>query len=186
MSNLPLRFATGKSVQLHDNGLKAGSLIEQSIANLTKEQAQNLMMEAGKTRLDLEKKALQQDLDYEAGSKDIEAHLDTVHRLPRGELRHDVRSNINTGSGHMTIESSSRGPCFVATTAYGDRNHPDVVLLRKFRDEVLVNSSAGRRFIDWYWRAGPYLARGISHSPRLRYCSRWLISCLVFLTRKHF
>jgi hypothetical protein len=56
MSNLPLRFGTGKSVQLHDNGLRAGSLIEQSIANLTREQAQNLMVEAGKARLDLKKK----------------------------------------------------------------------------------------------------------------------------------
>jgi hypothetical protein len=185
MSNLPLRFGTGKSVQLHDNGLRAGSLIEQSIANLTREQAQNLMVEAGKARLDLEKKALQQDLDYEAGSKDIELHLDTVHRLPRGELRHDVRSSIKTGSGQMTIESSSRGPCFVATTAYGDKNHPDLVLLRKFRDEVLTRNWAGRSFIDWYWRTGPYLAHGISHSPQLRSGSRWLISCIVSLIRKH-
>jgi len=181
MSNLPLRLGTGKSVQLHDNGLRAGSLIEQSIANLTKEQAQDLMVEAGKIRLDLERKALQQDLDYEAGTKDIENHLGIVHRLPKGGV-HRTESYIKTGAGHVTIRSG----CFVATVAYGDRNHPDVVLLRKFRDEVLTRSSAGRSFIDWYWRAGPYLARGISHSPRLRYCSRWLISCLVSLIRKHF
>jgi hypothetical protein len=43
-----------------------------------------------------------------------------------------------------------RSGCFVATTAYDDRNHPDVVLLSKFRDEVLTRSSAGRSFIDWY------------------------------------
>ena len=39
---------------------------------------------------------------------------------------------------------ASGGACFVATAAYGDSHHPDVVALRKFRDKHLVRTAAGR------------------------------------------
>jgi len=182
MSNLPSRLGTGKSVQLHDNGLRAGSLLKQLPHFLSSEQIQILAARATEENIRLEGKAEELDLEYRAVTRAIEEHIDTVHRLPGGQI-HCTTTSINTGSRNMTIKS---GACFVATTAYGDRNHPDVVLLRKFRDEVLTRSSAGRSFIDWYWRTGPYLARGISHSPHLRSGSRWLISCLVSLIRKHF
>lgn len=55
--------------------------------------------------------------------------------------------------------STAGGSCFVATAAYGDRRHPDVVTLRRFRDQVLVRYSAGRAFIRFYWLVGPQLAR---------------------------
>jgi hypothetical protein len=45
MSNSPSRLGTGKSVQLHDNGLRAGSLLEQLPAYLTSEQVQKLAAE---------------------------------------------------------------------------------------------------------------------------------------------
>ena len=53
------------------------------------------------------------------------------------------------------------GSCFVATAAYGDRLHPDVVTLRRLRDEILVRSRAGRGFIRLYWIIGPRLARHV-------------------------
>ena len=58
-------------------------------------------------------------------------------------------------------DSGKGGGCFVATAAYGTRNHPDVVDLRAFRDEVLVRSAAGRAFVRTYWVVGPKLARVI-------------------------
>ena len=55
--------------------------------------------------------------------------------------------------------STAGGACFVATAAYGDRLHPDVVTLRRFRHQVLVHYPAGRAFIRLYWLVGPQLAR---------------------------
>lgn len=55
--------------------------------------------------------------------------------------------------------STAGGSCFVATAAYGDRLHPDVVTLRRFRDQVLVRYPAGRAFIRFYWIVGPQLAK---------------------------
>lgn len=55
--------------------------------------------------------------------------------------------------------STAGGSCFVATAAYGDRLHPNVVTLRRFRDQVLVRYRAGRAFIHLYWLVGPQLAK---------------------------
>ncbi len=56
-------------------------------------------------------------------------------------------------------ESGTGGACFVATAAYGDRLHPDVVALRRFRDHHLVRFRAGRAFVRFYWVVGPVLAK---------------------------
>jgi hypothetical protein len=50
------------------------------------------------------------------------------------------------------------GYCFVATAAYGDYNHPFVLVLRDFRDHTLAKFGAGRDFIAWYYRNSPPLA----------------------------
>jgi len=50
------------------------------------------------------------------------------------------------------------GACFIATAVYGDYDHPQVRELRSFRDQVLMRSTAGRRFVRWYYRVGPGMA----------------------------
>lgn len=55
--------------------------------------------------------------------------------------------------------------CFVATASYRDGRAAGVMLLRLFRDQVLVESSAGRSFIGWYYTNGPIAANWlIEHS----------------------
>lgn len=56
-------------------------------------------------------------------------------------------------------DDGSGGACFVATAAYGDRMHPDVVALRAFRDNHLCKTAFGRAFIKVYWTIGPELAK---------------------------
>ena len=58
-------------------------------------------------------------------------------------------------------QGASGGACFVATAAYGDRMHPDVVTLRRYRDRVLVKYPTGRAFIRLYWRVGPVMAKRV-------------------------
>lgn len=62
--------------------------------------------------------------------------------------------------------SSSDSACFVATAAYGDRMHPDVVALRAYRDQTLSHYAAGRMFIKFYWIVGPKMAK-LVHPERL-------------------
>ena len=55
--------------------------------------------------------------------------------------------------------------CFVATACFGDEQHPTVLGLRRFRDQVLQKKSLGRSFIAWYYRNGPGLANTLDYIP---------------------
>jgi hypothetical protein len=81
-------------------------------------------------------------------------------------------------------ESSSGGGCFVATAAYGDRKHPDVMDLRRFRDEILVGSRAGRGFIRAYRVLGPKMAGLVSHDGVSGLAARALISPMARIAGK--
>lgn len=171
------------AVQLRDNGLKAGSLIEQSISRLNEQQVQNLMAKASEEALRLEVKNREQNLDYIVGKKVAEDHIDTFNMLERNgrTTRQIVISDIKTGAGNMRIESKSGATCFVASVAYEDPNHPDVMFLRWYRDAILMKYFIGRIFIAWYWMVGPKLAKIVASSMYLRKISRFILSKIVEL-----
>lgn len=49
--------------------------------------------------------------------------------------------------------------CYIATMAYGDYDHPQVLLLRKYRDDVLMQSFVGRMFVRTYYFISPKLVK---------------------------
>jgi hypothetical protein len=74
------------------------------------------------------------------------------------------------GGGH-----ADGGHCFVATAAFGDYDHPQVVLLRAFRDRVLAESAIGRSVIAFYYQASPPLAAWIARSDLRRSIAQLLL-----------
>jgi hypothetical protein len=48
--------------------------------------------------------------------------------------------------------------CFIATACYGSALAPEVDVLRRYRDRVLMTSPAGRSFVAWYYRHSPAVA----------------------------
>ncbi|MBP6870976.1 MAG: hypothetical protein KBC43_03125 [Bacteroidales bacterium] len=61
-----------------------------------------------------------------------------------------------------TTSSRSSGGCYIATMAYGSYDHPQVLILRKFRDEILAQSLTGRLFIKIYYFLSPKLVKLLS------------------------
>lgn len=61
-----------------------------------------------------------------------------------------------------------KGPCFIATAAMGDYNHPVVVDLRIFRDKWLLKRNWGVVFTSWYYAHGPKAANVIEKSKLLK------------------
>ena len=88
-----------------------------------------------------------------------------------------TRSGRERKLGRMT----SGGRCFVATACYGDAEHPTVVALRYFRDDVLRRSTAGRWFTAWYYRRGPAWAAIVARRPRVAALMRAALGVLVAL-----
>jgi hypothetical protein len=100
--------------------------------------------------------------------------------------RQSVTSEIKTGAGNMRIESKSGATCFVATASYMDPAHPDVVFLRSFRDNFLVNYKVGVKFINWYWIYGPKLAAFVSKRELIRKFSKFCLQIIVSVICKIF
>lgn len=73
------------------------------------------------------------------------------------------------------IEKKKADACFVVTATMGDFNHPDVVLLRQFRDDWIAKQYGGKSFIAAYYLIGPLIAKLIHKSGHLRGLSYLLI-----------
>lgn len=71
------------------------------------------------------------------------------------------------------------GYCFVATAAYGDYDHPFVVVLRDFRDNTLARFGLGRWLIRTYYDLSPPLADFIREHTAARWTAKVLLYPLV-------
>jgi hypothetical protein len=70
---------------------------------------------------------------------------------------------------------SEGGYCFVATAAYGSYDHPQVRILREFRDEVLLSSRLGQVLVLGYYGASPGPAAWLARHGALRPAARALL-----------
>ena len=70
-------------------------------------------------------------------------------------------ANVNTGSSSGS--SGSSGGCYIATMAYGNYDHPQVMILRQFRDDVLSKSQFGKWFIKTYYFYSPKLVEKLKN-----------------------
>lgn len=66
-----------------------------------------------------------------------------------------------------THQSFYKNKCFIATAVYGDPYAPEVIALRRFRDETLESHALGRIFISVYYRISPPIANFLSRTPKL-------------------
>ncbi|MGN0030208.1 MAG: CFI-box-CTERM domain-containing protein [Marinilabiliaceae bacterium] len=62
-----------------------------------------------------------------------------------------------SSSSSSGTSGSSGGGCYIATMAYGSYDHPQVMALRWYRDNVLQNSMLGRAFVKAYYFFSPKL-----------------------------
>lgn len=56
---------------------------------------------------------------------------------------------------HKTAAEQKAKACYIATMCYGDYSHPQVLVLRDFRDSVLLQHDWGQSFVRFYYRNSP-------------------------------
>ncbi len=84
----------------------------------------------------------------------------------------------------LSTQGKKKG-CYVATAVYGSYQCPEVRVLRRYRDNRLSKSIAGRMFIRIYYRVSPLLIARFGHIACLkRACKRWLDAVVAHLQRQ--
>lgn len=82
------------------------------------------------------------------------------------------------------INTRDTSACYIATMAYGDYDHPQVMVLREFRDEVLARSRAGRWFIKTYYRYSPALVQKLENKKKINRLIQKSLNQLIKLIKK--
>ena len=87
--------------------------------------------------------------------------------------------NISTSSNSNSSTQKRSEGCYIATMAYGDYNHPKVMVLRRYRDNILAKSTYGRAFIKTYYWLSPKLVKILSNHKRISSIIRCLLDKVV-------
>ena len=112
--------------------------------------------------------------------------LEKIAVLPmEADVRAHYLTNLKVLSQNIVVKSAneraaaSSGVCYVATLVYGGYDTPQVMKLRKFRDNVLMQYSAGRCFVHIYYLISPYLVNTLGNHNRVQNLIRSLLDKLV-------
>lgn len=80
---------------------------------------------------------------------------------------------------NATLIPAEKGACYLATAVYGSYDCPQVMTLRRFRDECLARSFVGRSFIAVYYRLSPKLVQIFGQSKWFMRVNRNLLNRFV-------
>jgi len=75
----------------------------------------------------------------------------------------------------IVLEEKMPSECFIATAAYGTETAEQLDVLRAYRDQVLLQSPIGSRFVSLYYKTSPPIADFISEHNLLRAVVRELL-----------
>jgi tetratricopeptide (TPR) repeat protein len=96
--------------------------------------------------------------------------------------RHELR--LKELGKPLPNNSKKKSGCFIATATMGSYDHPQVMELRHFRDEWILEKSWGGSFVKWYYHFGSIAAKYIENSfllKKISYC--FIVKPLVYLAR---
>lgn len=96
---------------------------------------------------------------YEISDPTTEKFLECTCTYPFKEKTRTFHFVIIFDKLFTQEEPKRTGGCYIATCVYGSYEAPEVVTLRRYRDDVLKKSFFGRTFIKTYYSISPLLVR---------------------------
>ena len=73
--------------------------------------------------------------------------------------------------------------CYIATMVYGDYNHPQVLVLRDFRDSFLVHFYLGRSFIKFYYQYSPSWVKALENNKTINKIIKGILNKFISLIK---
>lgn len=80
--------------------------------------------------------------------------------------------------------SSKKEGCYIATMAYGDYNHPQVIELRKFRDCYLKSTKMGAELVLIYYAISPHIVSILKGHNKINSFIRKMLDAFVRLLKR--
>lgn len=105
-------------------------------------------------------------LNKDDGQKEIIAKAVYDEAMKRLPSQLSETSDVEDTDTHEEIPEKKEG-CYIATAVYGSYNAPEVITLRRFRDETLKKSFLGRLFIKVYYRLSPPVAERLKNAHNI-------------------
>ena len=99
------------------------------------------------------------------------------------EVSATFTQQASTGSTSSSVgaDGGGGGGCFIATAAYGSYLDPHVMMLREFRDNILMKNAFGRMFVKFYYANSPAIASLIAQNEALKVTTRLALTPVVYI-----
>lgn len=112
---------------------------------------------------------------------DMENDFRQNRYLPNRTTLKDIYDTLNTATGGNS--GGDGGGCYIATMVYGDYNHPQVMVLRGFRDDVLQKNPIGRAFVRFYYKYSPTWVEHLKDKKRINNFIRTTLDSFIKIYR---
>ncbi len=104
------------------------------------------------------------DLAVLAWKSGINSHNEIINLLDNKELNIQEKTLYEDkikkyDTSYKAPEVPAKGGCYVATAVYGSYDCPQVLTLRRYRDNVLAETWCGRMFIQTYYAISPTIVK---------------------------
>jgi len=115
----------------------------------------------------------------DATNADLKESKDAIDQLDARQPRPQPSTDDSSSKNRVQGPSVKVSKCYIATAVYGSYDAPEVLVLRRFRDEVLSKSLPGRAFIRTYYAVSPPAARRLENAGRMNRLIRSLLDKIV-------
>ena len=89
--------------------------------------------------------------------------------------------NISTYSNSNSSTQKKSEGCYIATMVYGDYDHSQVLVLRKFRDDKLLTNILGRIFVKLYYWTSPKLVKILQNHKLINIVIRKILDGFIYM-----
>jgi len=98
-------------------------------------------------------------------------------------IQHYKETLKNIHEHEINMNNALNKSCYIATMAYGSYEHPQVIELRKFRDNSLSKSSFGIGFIKIYYEYSPKLVEYLKDKPIVNLIIKSFLNTLIRIVK---
>ena len=109
-----------------------------------------------------------------------EAPLSSSLNIGAKVLKSAFTETEATDTNIVNLKLLQISDCFIATAAFGSYLDSHVIVLRNFRDTILLKSNLGRWFVSEYYQHSPAIASIIRANPILKWVTRVLLTPIIF------